>query len=89
MRTTIDLPDALYREVKATAAARGMKMKDFVSSSLAIVLKNREELFPDDSEVSFAHQQKMSQHFQEMAKGRTQTAPVGKLNRDKLYDRHD
>ena len=34
MRTTIDLPDDLLRRAKATAALRGMKLKDFVASVL-------------------------------------------------------
>jgi hypothetical protein len=34
MRTTLDLPDALFRRVKATAALKGMKLKDFVTALL-------------------------------------------------------
>jgi hypothetical protein len=30
MRTTIDLPDALFRRTKATAALRGSSMKDLI-----------------------------------------------------------
>ena len=30
MRTTIDLPDALYRKTKAVAALRGSSMKDLI-----------------------------------------------------------
>jgi hypothetical protein len=30
MRTTVDLPDALYRKTKAVAALRGLKMKDII-----------------------------------------------------------
>ena len=30
MRTTIDLPDALFRRTKATAAMRGSSMKDLI-----------------------------------------------------------
>ncbi|HTQ09613.1 MAG TPA: hypothetical protein VMI31_06035 [Fimbriimonadaceae bacterium] len=32
MRTTIDLPDDLLRRAKATAALRGMKLKDLITS---------------------------------------------------------
>lgn len=39
MRTTIDLPDDLYRRVKARAALRGMKLKEYVAAAL------RESLF--------------------------------------------
>jgi len=31
MRTTIDLPDELFRQVKAKAALDGMKLKDLIS----------------------------------------------------------
>jgi len=34
MRTTIDLPDDLYRRAKATAALRGMKLKDLVAEMI-------------------------------------------------------
>ena len=31
MRTTIDIPDPLFREVKARAAYEGKKMKDLIT----------------------------------------------------------
>lgn len=34
MRTTIDMPDALYRKTKAIAALRGVKMKDVIIQAL-------------------------------------------------------
>jgi hypothetical protein len=34
MRTTIDLPDDLFRQVKARASLRGMKLKDYVTEAL-------------------------------------------------------
>jgi metal-responsive CopG/Arc/MetJ family transcriptional regulator len=34
MRTTLDIPDELFREVKATAARRGMMMRQFVAEAL-------------------------------------------------------
>ena len=34
MRTTIDLPDALFRQVKARASVRGMKLKEYVAAAL-------------------------------------------------------
>ena len=34
MRTTIDLPDNLYRRVKALAALRGKSLKTFITSAL-------------------------------------------------------
>lgn len=41
MRTTIDLPDPLFREVKATAAQRGMLLKDYVTEALQDKLRER------------------------------------------------
>jgi hypothetical protein len=34
MRTTIDLPDALYRKTKAIAALRGLSMKDVIARAI-------------------------------------------------------
>jgi hypothetical protein len=40
MRTTVELPDELFRRVKATAALRGRKLKDLVEEGLRIVLES-------------------------------------------------
>ena len=34
MKTTLELPDPLFRKVKATAAARGQSLKEFVTEAL-------------------------------------------------------
>ncbi len=34
MRTTIDIPDELFRQVKARAALKGMKLKEYVTEAL-------------------------------------------------------
>ena len=34
MRTTIDLPESLFRKMKATAAARGVTMKELVMNAV-------------------------------------------------------
>jgi hypothetical protein len=34
MRTTVDLPDPLFKRVKTEAALRGMKLRDFIARSL-------------------------------------------------------
>jgi hypothetical protein len=41
MKTTIDLPDDLYRQAKAEAALRGRKLKDMVEEGLRLVLTDR------------------------------------------------
>jgi hypothetical protein len=38
MKTTIDVPDELYRKAKATAALRGRKLKDLVVDGLRMAL---------------------------------------------------
>ena len=35
MKTTLEIPDELFREMKAAAALRGIKLKDFVTSAIA------------------------------------------------------
>ena len=40
MKTTLELPDPLFRKAKTTAAARGQSLKDFVTEAL------REKLTP-------------------------------------------
>ena len=48
MRTTIDLPDDLYRRAKAEAALRGRKFKDLVQDGLRRVLEAPEPERPPD-----------------------------------------
>ena len=42
MRTTIDIPDDLFRQVKARAAMRGMKLKEYVAVALQESLFERQ-----------------------------------------------
>ena len=39
MKTTVELPDTLYRQAKAEAALRGRKLSDLVEEGLRLVLK--------------------------------------------------
>ena len=41
MRATVDLPDPLFKRVKAEAALRGMKLRDFISRALEQALSVR------------------------------------------------
>jgi hypothetical protein len=34
MRTTVDLPDTLFRKMKATAALRGVSLKQFITDAI-------------------------------------------------------
>ncbi len=42
MKTTIELPDDLFREAKATAARRGTALREFVREALAEKLAREE-----------------------------------------------
>lgn len=44
MRTTLDLPDPLFRELKAESALRGLKLKDLVAELLKRGLSQRDPL---------------------------------------------
>lgn len=43
MKTTVDLPDPLFREAKATAAAQGQTLKSFISDSVRQRLRNQKD----------------------------------------------
>jgi hypothetical protein len=40
VKTTVDVPDDLYRRAKAEAALRGRKLKDLVEEGLRLVLES-------------------------------------------------
>jgi len=42
MKTTVELPDDLYRKAKAEAALRGRKLKDLIAEGLRRVIENPE-----------------------------------------------
>lgn len=39
MKTTVEIPDDLYRRAKAEAALRGCKLKDLVEEGLRLILQ--------------------------------------------------
>ena len=43
MRTTVDLPDALMREIKARAALEGVKLKDYFARLVQAALQRPAE----------------------------------------------
>jgi hypothetical protein len=43
MKTTVEVPDELYRQAKAVAALRGRKLKDLVEEGLRLVLQAQPE----------------------------------------------
>ena len=40
MKTTIDIPDRLFREAKSTAASRGIPLREFVTEALTEKLRS-------------------------------------------------
>ena len=49
MKTTVELPDELYRQAKAEAALRGCKLKDLVEEGLRLVLEAPRKTHPNCS----------------------------------------
>lgn len=49
MKTTVEVPDELYRRAKAEAALRGRKLKDLVEEGLRLVLEAPEKARRDPS----------------------------------------
>ena len=46
MRTTIDIPDSLFREIKATAAVQGRTLKDWILGAVRSELQGTEKRKP-------------------------------------------
>ncbi|MGA7392177.1 MAG: hypothetical protein WBW78_05950 [Terrimicrobiaceae bacterium] len=44
MKTTLEIPDDLFRKAKAAAALRGVKLRDFVAEALASQLTKGEKM---------------------------------------------
>jgi len=88
MRTTIDLPDSLFREAKATAASRGLKLKDLVISALQVAIQNPEPEKNGMMDVRDQHRRLMRDHFQRMDEGRQVHESIGRIQREALHDRH-
>lgn len=60
MKTTVELPDDLFRQAKAAAALRGRKLKDLVEEGLRRVLESPEpdRPAPDDQPTLHALMEK-------------------------------
>ena len=51
MRTTVDIPDELFRRAKSEAALRGRKLKDLVEEGLHLVLEKENPAAPTRKKV--------------------------------------
>lgn len=80
MRTTIDIPDPLFREVKATAARQGILLKQFITAALI------REVASEANGASMAdHQKKVSEFLSGIQANNPE--PISALNRDELHIR--
>jgi len=70
MKTTLELPDPLFRKAKATAAARGQSLKDFVTEAL------RDKLTSPRSGGAGAPEPDWMQGFGKLRRLRRETARV-------------
>jgi hypothetical protein len=61
MRTTVDIPDDLFRRTKSEAALRGRKFKDLVEEGLRLLLE-KEEKAPAETGQKPASPRKGSLH---------------------------
>lgn len=80
MRTTLDLPDSLFKKAKLQAVHEGIALKDVVARALERGLTYSK--VPADAQ----RRARAKQLFTSLDKARN-TKPVGPLNRSKLYDR--
>jgi len=81
MRTTLDLPDRLFKKAKLQAVHEGVALKDVVTRALERGLASGAAASEDNERKSRA-----KRLFASLDKARN-TKPVGPLNRSKLYDR--
>ena len=80
MKTTIDLPDELLHRAKITAAKRKTTIKALVVSGLEYATRN-------DTPNSEAERKERSARLLEALSSVSITEPIGKFNRDEIYDR--
>jgi hypothetical protein len=79
MKTTIDLPDDILHRAKIFAAQHRTTLKDLVIQGLEHATS-----IPQDAEQD--RKARAARLITALSKGRN-TEPVGRLNRDEIYDR--
>ena len=81
MKTTIDFPDDILHRAKIVAAQRKTTLKELVIAGLAHALET-----PSTHEDT-RRRERAARLIAALSKGRN-TAAIGRLNREELYDRH-
>ena len=79
MRTTLDLPDDVFKQAKLKAVHEGLTLKDVVTNAL------RRDLNVDQS-AAVQRKARAAQLFAALDQARN-TQPVGRLKREELHDR--
>ncbi|CAN5307441.1 hypothetical protein BH20VER2_BH20VER2_03910 [soil metagenome] len=79
MRTTIDIPDEIFKNAKLEAVHQGVPLKEVITRALA-----RE--FGKSSDVVSQRNARARRLFSALDKARN-VRPVGRLKREKLHDR--
>ncbi len=81
VKTTIDLPEDLLHRAKVVAAQRKTTLKDLVFQGLDYIIQHD---VPDPEAERKARAQKLLELMSRIQI----TEPIGKWNRDEIYDRH-
>lgn len=81
MKTTIDLPDDLLHRVKIIAAQRRTTIKELVVQGLEYATRE------DAPDAETVRKERAGKLIAALSCGRN-ADPIGKLNRDEIYDRH-
>lgn len=82
MKTTIDLPEELLIRAKVAAAQRKTTLKELVVQGLNHALEQHPA---QDTEAQ--RKERARKLIEVLSKGRN-TEPVGKFDREEIYDRH-
>jgi hypothetical protein len=79
MRTTLDIPDAIFKRAKLRAVHEGVSFKAIVNRAL-------ENALSGPVNAAAARQSRAGRLFAALD-GARNSQPVGRLNRDEIYDR--
>jgi hypothetical protein len=79
MRTTLEIPDDLFKQAKMRAVQEGVALKEVVTRALV------RELTPGSRSLA-RRKARAGRLFKELDKARN-VGPVGRLNREEIYDR--
>lgn len=80
MRTTLEIPDKLFKRAKLKAVHEGLALKDIINRAL------ERDLASSSAEDTTARRTRADRLFAALDQARN-TQPVGRLNRDELHDR--